>query len=104
MGVAVYDPRRCSSNSEVEQIQAIQVQHTIIDEWAWVTSKTCPNRYKAWHRGAHKPSPYTATFCLSDVQSSQKDANAESKLFYDLGYYSCDNDVEHWDFQLWLPV
>lgn len=140
MGVAVFDPRSGSSNSEVEKIKAIQAQHTIIDEWAWVTSKTCPNRQKAWHRGAHKPSPYTATFCLSNIQSSQKvmsqlseyfgilqsqnltetevadgvrrkvvvlswDSNAESQLFNDYTYdFTRSNNIEHWDFQLWLPV
>ncbi|KAK3484947.1 uncharacterized protein B0T23DRAFT_408710 [Neurospora hispaniola] len=140
MGVAAFDPRNRTSNSEVGQIQAIQVQHTIIDEWAWVTAKTCPNRRKAWHRGAHKPSPYTATFCLSDVQSSQKvmsqlsdyfgilqsqnlteeeaadgvrrkvvilswDSNAESQLFNSYTYnFTGSNNIEHWDFQLWLPV
>lgn len=140
IGVALFDPRSGPSDSEVERIKAIQVQHTIIDEWAWVTAKTCPNRRKAWHRGAHKPSPYTATFCLSDVQSSQKvmsqltdyfrilqnqhltetevadgvrrkvvvlswDSNAESQLFNDYKYnFTGSNNIEHWDFQLWLPV
>ncbi|EAA29169.1 hypothetical protein GE21DRAFT_5344 [Neurospora crassa] len=140
MGVAVFDPRGGSSNSEVEQIQDIQVRHTIIDEWAWVTAKTCPNRRRAWHCGAHKPSPYTAMFCISNIQSSQKvmsqltdyfrilqnqhltetevadgirrkvvvlswDSNAESQLFNDHAYnFTSINDIEHWDFQLWLPV
>ncbi|KAK3484885.1 hypothetical protein B0T13DRAFT_452638 [Neurospora crassa] len=140
MGVATFDPRDRTSNSEVGQIQAIQVRHMIIDEWAWVTAKTCPNRRRAWHRGAHKPSPYTAMFCISNIQSSQKvmsqltdyfrilqnqhltetevadgirrkvvvlswDSNAESQLFNDHVYnFTSINHIEHWDFQLWLPV
>ncbi|KAK3947680.1 hypothetical protein QBC32DRAFT_172399, partial [Pseudoneurospora amorphoporcata] len=72
MGVAVFDPRSSSSSSEIEQVQAIDVQHTLIDEWAWVNSETCPNRNKPWHVGVHKASPYTATFCPSKVQSRQK--------------------------------
>ncbi|KAK1777715.1 hypothetical protein QBC45DRAFT_354702, partial [Copromyces sp. CBS 386.78] len=73
MGVAVFDPKSSSSSSsEMEQIQAIDAQHTLIDKWAWVNSKTCPNRNKPWHVGVHKASPYTATFCPSKVQSRQK--------------------------------
>ncbi|KAK3399742.1 hypothetical protein B0T20DRAFT_391310 [Sordaria brevicollis] len=69
VGVAVYDPRAApSSNSEAGHIQSITVQHTIVEEWAWVIDKTCPNRNKIWHRGIHKASPYTAAFCYSTVK------------------------------------
>lgn len=80
MGLAVYDPRGPPSTNEIQEIQGIQVKHHVIDEWAWVTSKTCPNRSKAWHRGAHKASPYTASFCFSKV-SSCKDVMSELSVF-----------------------
>ncbi|KAM7189817.1 hypothetical protein V8F33_009843 [Rhypophila sp. PSN 637] len=77
VGFASFDMRSLRGeieNSDIHDlIEEMKVRHVLVDEWAWVTAKTCP---AFWHRHvkAHTAQPYDCEFALSESAATPSQA------------------------------
>ncbi|KAM7207827.1 hypothetical protein V8F20_001869 [Naviculisporaceae sp. PSN 640] len=87
IGIAVIDMGKLNKPiadaSFEELVDFIQARHTIIQQWAWVTPRTCPSTEK-WHANKdrdHVANPYTCQFANSKISSGGRESMYQAIYF-----------------------
>ncbi|KAK3372427.1 hypothetical protein B0H63DRAFT_550969 [Podospora didyma] len=72
--------------SDAEAFKMIRTKHLVIKNWAHIKAETCPARHfsnskRGKKKFEHRASPYTSTFCRSEVVDSAHEAGKRAKAF-----------------------